>query len=71
MERIGFGASALNLKSIKALQSVGCKIEGELRSFLPVENSNNRVNIVLLSILQAEWLRTTKKELLTKIKACT
>jgi len=68
MERIGFGASALNKKSIAAMQSVGCTIEGELRSFLPVEGTPKRVNVVLLSILKEEWLTRTKLELENKIK---
>lgn len=68
MERIGFGASSRNQKSINALQSVGCEIEGELRSFLPLKYSNERVNIVLLSILKKDWLNTTKNELQSKIK---
>ena len=69
MERIGFGASSRNKKSINALRSVGCKIEGELRSYLPLKDSNERVNIVLLSILKKDWLKTTKNELQSKIKA--
>ena len=55
-ERIGFGASSLNKRSIKAMQKVGCTIEGELRNFLPTNNPNLRANLVLLSILKDEWL---------------
>ena len=60
MERIGFGASELNKKSIRALKSVGCKIEGELRHFLPIEHSDERVSIVLMSIIKSEWQGSIK-----------
>lgn len=70
-ERIGFGASKLNIKSIKAMESVGCKIEGELRSFLPRGNGNERINIILLSILKNEWKNNVKNELKNKLKAYT
>lgn len=56
MERIGFGASSLNHKSIKAMQNVGCIIEGKLRGFLPIKDSKKRADIILLSILREEWL---------------
>ncbi len=68
IERIGFGASALNTKSIQALQGVGCIKEGELRSFLPLD-SNERVNIVLMSILKTDWEDHVKEQLGCKIKA--
>ncbi len=68
-ERIGLGASALNQKSIKAMESVGCKIEGELRSFLPAKDSETRINIVLLSILKNEWTNKTKHELQAKVQS--
>ncbi|MEM6342280.1 MAG: GNAT family protein [Bacteroidota bacterium] len=55
VERIGFGASAENINSIKAMESVGCKQEGRLRSFLPSADGTKRVDIVLLSILKHEW----------------
>lgn len=54
MKRIGFGASAENIKSIKAMESVGCKQEGKLRSFLPGD-SGARIDVVLLSLLNEEW----------------
>ena len=70
-ERIGFGASELNIKSIKAMKSVGCKIEGEFRGYLPSESANKfkRINIVLLSILRNEWETKVKNELKHKLKA--
>ncbi|WP_075343880.1 GNAT family N-acetyltransferase [Tenacibaculum agarivorans] len=69
MERIGFGASSKNIKSIKAMESVGCIQEGKLRSFLPpLSKSSERLDIVLLSILKNEWLTKTKNELQQKLK---
>lgn len=67
MERIGFGASAENIHSIKAMESVGCMQEGRLRSFLPSSTTDERVDIVLLSILKSEWLTKVKRELKSKI----
>ncbi|MEL7533580.1 MAG: GNAT family protein, partial [Bacteroidota bacterium] len=67
MERIGFGASAENIKSIKAMESVGCKQEGRLRHFLPTAHSTARVDIVLLSILKHEWDAKIKADLKKKI----
>ncbi|MFK7948179.1 MAG: GNAT family N-acetyltransferase [Saprospiraceae bacterium] len=67
MERIGFGASAENIHSIKAMESVGCTQEGKLRHFLPSATSQERVDIVLLSILRSEWSEHVKEELKRKI----
>lgn len=69
MKRIGFGASSLNTISIKAMLSIGCKIEGELRSFLPVKGTDERANIVLLSILKEEWTSRAKQNLENRFKA--
>lgn len=68
-ERIGFGASALNTKSIKAMESVGCQKEGELRAFLPSENEKDRINIVLLSILRSEWKDRVQSKLKDQLKS--
>ncbi|RKR14880.1 RimJ/RimL family protein N-acetyltransferase [Maribacter vaceletii] len=67
LERIGFGASSENEISIAALQSVGCKKEGILRSFLPSSISSKRVNIVLLSILKEEWIKKERDILKYKL----
>jgi len=55
IKRIGFGASAENIHSIRAMRSVGCTHEGVLRSFMPSVDGNKRVDIVLMSILWEEW----------------
>jgi len=67
MERIGFGASSENIQSIKAMESVGCKQEGRLRSFLPDSHLGKRVDIVLLSILKTEWEESVKAALAQKL----
>ncbi|OJJ17026.1 hypothetical protein BKI52_30380 [marine bacterium AO1-C] len=71
MERIGFGASAENTKSIQAMESVGCVQEGRLRSFLPKEGSTQRIDIVLLSLLKNEWEQQVKAALAQKLKQYT
>ncbi|MGC6431927.1 MAG: GNAT family N-acetyltransferase [Jejuia sp.] len=67
LERIGFGAHSENTRSIKAMESVGCKKEGVLRSFLPAINTKGRADIVLLSILKDEWLESTNFKLQQKL----
>ncbi|MEM8584767.1 MAG: GNAT family protein [Bacteroidota bacterium] len=68
-ERIGFGVSELNVRSLKAMESVGCKVEGKLRGFLPSEIEGKRIDIILLSLLKNEWEAGVKRELKGKIKA--
>lgn len=68
LERVGFGAYASNSLSIKALQSVGCQIEGYLRNMFPsVEEKEGRTDAVLLSILRKEWMEKVKNELKNKL----
>jgi len=54
MERVEFRADANNARSIAAMKSLGCKVEGILRSHTPLENGLRRDSIVL-SILKPEW----------------
>ncbi|MEB8346775.1 GNAT family protein [Flavobacteriaceae bacterium KMM 6898] len=67
IERIGFGASSENIKSINAMKGIGCKQEGILRSFMPGINGKDRVDIVLMSILKNEWTSKIKEDLKRKI----
>lgn len=69
MERIGFGASAENTTSIKAMESIGCVQEGRLRSFLPTASPTKRIDIVLFSLLKAEWEQDVKAALVQKLKS--
>ena len=58
ISRIGFGVHELNIRSIRALESMGIKKEGVLRQFLPgnVGGSDDyRYDIVLFSLLENEW----------------
>jgi RimJ/RimL family protein N-acetyltransferase len=66
-ERIGMGAYAENVRSIAAMKSVGCQIEGTFRGMFPNENGPGRKDIILLSILKNEWLETEKEKLRAKL----
>ncbi|RZJ67448.1 MAG: N-acetyltransferase [Flavobacterium sp.] len=62
MERVEFRADASNERSIAAMKSIGCKVEGILRSHAPNLNGGRRDSIIL-SILKDEWFGDVKKEL--------
>ena len=68
MVRIGFGVHGEKRRSIAALHSVGCQQEGVLRDFLPALNREGRTDLILLSILQSEWLKDKKTQLCSKLK---
>lgn len=65
--RIGFGVNAENIRSIKALESVGCTKEGALRDFLPQVNGMGRTDLILLSLLKDEWEESVKRKLSLKL----
>ena len=67
VERVGFGANNLNEKSIRAMKSIGCSVEGVLRNFC-LDNYGNRIDAIILSILKSEWFNHVKENLETKIK---
>lgn len=54
MERVGFAANSANLRSINAMKSIGCKMEGILRSN-SLDAHGQRIDNVVLSILKSEW----------------
>lgn len=62
VERVEFRADNKNSKSIAAMKSIGCTVEGVLRSNCAAPN-NRRRDSIILSILKGEWA-TNKKELL-------
>ncbi|RYY23733.1 MAG: N-acetyltransferase, partial [Sphingobacteriaceae bacterium] len=62
MERVEFRADYTNKRSIAAMQSLGCTIEGVLRNHLPLPDGGRRSSIVL-SILRAEWQANLKSKL--------
>ncbi|QMW01304.1 GNAT family N-acetyltransferase [Spirosoma foliorum] len=59
-ERIEFRADAQNERSVRALQKIGCQIEGTLRNHLPSPLGGRRDTIVL-SILKHEWFNGIKQ----------
>lgn len=67
MERVEFRADNRNERSKMAMQSIGCVVEGVLRSHLPTVEGGRRASIVL-SILKEEWFGSVKTNLMEKIK---
>ena len=66
MKRVEFRADARNQRSIAAMKSIGCTVEGILRSHTPNGNGGRRDSIVL-SILQHEWQQELKERLKAKL----
>jgi hypothetical protein len=62
MERVKFRADNENQRSINAMKSIGCVVEGVLRSNTYKPNGELRDSIVL-SILKDEWNNTVKQKL--------
>lgn len=70
MQRVEFRASSENERSIAAMQSIGCTIEGEFRSHLYKPDGSRR-NSTLLSMLKSEWDDGLQEKLLIKISNST
>jgi N-acetyltransferase len=66
MERVEFRADNNNLRSIAAMKSIGCVVEGVLRSHANKVEGGRRDSIVL-RILKDEWFTTVKANLLQKL----
>jgi RimJ/RimL family protein N-acetyltransferase len=66
MFRVEFRADARNEHSIAAMKSIGCKVEGVLRSSMWLEAGGRRDSIVL-SILKDEWQNEVKENLKKKL----
>ena len=66
IERVGFSADSDNSKSIAAMKSIGCTIEGTLRSTMFKKNGKRR-NSTILSILKKEWDENVKQNLKNKL----
>ncbi len=66
MERVEFRADNKNERSIAAMKSIGCVVEGVLRSNSITAEGGRRDSIVL-SILKDEWTNSVKKILAEKI----
>ena len=67
MERVEFRADKLNVRSIAAMMSIGCTIEGILRKNVPNVAGGRRDSIVL-SIIRHEWETHLKEELKSKLE---
>lgn len=66
MQRVEFRADNNNERSIAAMLSIGCKVEGVLRQHVPLQNGTRRDSIIL-SILKDEWFESVKENLQKKI----
>jgi RimJ/RimL family protein N-acetyltransferase len=66
MLRVEFRADARNERSIAAMKSIGCTVEGILRSNMWLEDGGRRDSIVL-SILKEEWEGGVKERLLGRL----
>lgn len=67
MERVEFRADNENARSIAAMKSIGCKVDGVLRANMPKRQGGRRDSIVL-SILKDEWFGGVKELLAAKLK---
>ena len=67
VERVEFRADNSNERSIAAMKSIGCKVEGVLRNHLPTLGSNVRRDSIILSILRNEWFNEIKENLKKKL----
>jgi len=66
MERVEFRADVRNTRSIAAMQSIGCVLEGVLRSN-GVTHGGERRSSTVLSILKNEWINDLQDRLKNKI----
>ena len=67
MERVEFRADNNNERSIAAMKSIGCKVDGVLRSNMPTRDVDIRRDSIVLSILKEEWISAVKKNLKAKL----
>lgn len=66
LERVEFRADNRNERSKAAMLSIGCKVDGVLRSNLP-DNAGGRRDSIILSILKDEWYNEIKENLKQKL----
>lgn len=66
LERVEFRADANNARSIAAMKSIGCTVEGILRSNCAAPYG--RRDSIVLSILKDEWFNGVKEALKKKIE---
>lgn len=63
VERFELRADNNNAKSIAAMKSIGCKVDGILRSNMPTREPGKRRDSIVLSILKDEWFGGVKANL--------
>ena len=71
-EKIGFERFELradnnNARSIAAMKSIGCKVDGILRKNMPTREPGIRRDSIVLSILKDEWFGGVKENLAKKL----
>ncbi|HEY9535345.1 MAG TPA: GNAT family protein [Mucilaginibacter sp.] len=66
-ERVEFRADNRNERSIAAMKSIGCTVEGVIRSYMPLREGGRR-DAIILSILKDEWYGTVKESLKSKVR---
>lgn len=64
-ERVEFRADANNARSIEAMKSIGCTVEGILRN--NCSSPTGRRNSIVLSILKDEWFSDIRESLKLKL----
>ena len=67
IERVEFRADARNARSIAAMKSIGCTVDGILRSNMPTIEGDKRRDSIVLSILKDEWFGGAKEKLKEKM----
>jgi RimJ/RimL family protein N-acetyltransferase len=63
IERFELRADNNNARSIAAMKSIGCKVDGVLRSNMPTREEGKRRDSIVLSILKNEWFNEVKEKL--------
>ena len=63
MERLELRADNNNERSIAAMKSIGCRVDGILRSNMPTRAPGKRRDSIVLSILKDEWFGGVKEQL--------
>ena len=66
LERVGFRANNLNTRSINAMKSIGCTVEGVMRNF-STDAKGERIDAIVLSIIKDEWFSIIRENLKNKL----
>jgi RimJ/RimL family protein N-acetyltransferase len=67
IQRVEFRADNNNERSIAAMKSIGCKVEGVLRNHMPTRDAEVRRDSIILSMLKEEWLSGARENLAKKL----